>query len=588
MKTIAYDVETTGLHPHHGDEMFAYSTCNTKGKTFVQRIDGSPLRQLQGMKKLTKLWSNESAKHVAKVAHNLKFDLTFTEKALGRRLDNHVVHCTHKMSHILQNHHHNHSLDQLGWELAEYPRVDGKMRRMAKLCGGYHKVPEPKMDAYQRLDGERGMLLHMFMYPKIKANPKWLEVYQTEVDLIRTTMRMEERGIMISRKRTRQMIKNLEQTVDKLREDLFALVGRRFNPDADRELVRILFGQLGMPVNRRTAKTKQPSVDKHALMALREEFNHPILNMILQLRSYTKGITSLESYINLSVDNVLHPSINTCQAITARESISYPNLQNVQKTGVLLNPFPVAARACFRPRPGYVLLCIDYAGIEMRLLIHYSEDDRMMDCLVNGDGRVHALAAEVFYLNEYINATKSYKETLYGAAKNADFAMPYGAGARKIAQTLGLKGQAGLAAHKRHKKTFPKLDGLTSVFVEMVKADGYLTTVFGRRVHVPKNKAYIGTNYIIQNTAAGILKRAQNRVHKYNEEQTGGEVKILIPIHDEIVMEYPRAMLSELPEYIRDVRKLMIDFPQFKIPLEIEVDIATHSWEHKKRYHFAA
>lgn len=581
----AYDTETTGLHPYHGADMFSYSTSDTRKNLVVQRLDGKPQRVAKGNKELRRFWDDAHA-NVIKVAHNLKFDLTFTEKQLGRSIRNHNVHCTHKMSHILQNHHPSHSLDQLGWELAEYPRIDGHMRRLARLCGGYQRVPEPKMNTYQKLDVERGMLLFLFFWEKIRSNKQWLECYNTEIELIKATMDMEARGLMVNVSATRKAIHRLEQQVYQCQEDLFDLVGKRFNPDSSKELSKILFTQLNMPVYSRTKKTKAPSTDKHALMRLREETNHPILNLVLQIRSYSKGITTLQSYIDLSRNDILRPNINTCQAITGRESTTHPNLQNVQKAEVLLNPFPVPAREAFRPRPGYVIIYVDYSGIEMRLLIHYSEDDKMLECLQNGDGDVHSLAARVFYGTRFDEVDSNQRGILRSAAKNANFATPYGAGARKVALTLGLPAADGMAAFKRHKQAFPKLDTLSSTVAEWVREQGYVTTEFGRRLYVPKSKAYVGTNYIIQGTAAGILKRAQIRVHKYNQEQTGGEVKLLLPIHDELVIEYPRARLGDLREYLRDIHGLMVDFPMFKVPFDVDAQIATHSWAQKQKFNF--
>ena len=582
MRVVAYDTETTGLQAYHGAEMFSYSTATEKGRTFVQRLDGSRLRRLQGRKRLAKLWSDTS---VAKSMHVAKFDLTITEKCLGRRLDDHPVHCTHKMSHLLQNHHHGHSLDNLAWELAECPRVDTVMRKLAKKCGGYAKVPEPDMTRYQHADAQREMLLFRFFWPKIRANPQWLECYNTEIELIWATMRMEARGLMVHRPRTEALITRLQKDVDEIREQLFDIAGRRFNINSPPQLRRFLFRDLEMPVLGLTKKDKKESTNKFVLVELCERTHHPALNMILKLRSYSKGVTTLEKYLSLAdADDIIHPTINTCGAGTSRESCENPNLQNVQTLGVLLNPFSVPEREAFRPRPGYVNLHVDYAGIEGRLLVHYSGDPEMLQCINEGDGDIHSPAGEEFYTykDRWLEARKTERKSLRGAAKNANYAAPYKASNRTLGKILGLKGRAASVGIAAYKKRFPKYVGLNDTVSEEVIRDGYVDTAFGRRLHVPIHNAYIGTNYLIQGTAAGILKRAQNRVHEYNEDATGGEVKILLPIHDEIVIEYPRERMSDLPGYLKDIRSLMIDFPQFKVPMEVEVEVSTSSWQRKR------
>lgn len=580
MSVVAYDTETTGLHPYEGDEMFSYCVTDWDGNTAVCRLDGSPVQVVQSRERLERLWTDTS---IAKTMHNAKFDITMTERFLGRKLDGHPVHCTHKMAHIMQNHHHDLSLDHLCWELAGYPRQDAAMRRLAKKCGGYDRVPKREMTAYQVADGERGMLLYRFFQPKIYGNPRWRSCYETEMDLVWTTMRMEERGMMICREAIWDLIKELEIKVDDAREKLFKLVGKRFNPGSDQQLREVLFKRMKFPVLKVTAKSKEAATDKDVIRRLRESFDHPVLELILQIRSYSKGITTLCSYLDVAgTDDILHPTINTCGAITGRESSEHPNLQNVQKTNVLLNPYPVAARKAFRPRPGYFLILLDYSGIEMRLLIFYSREQSMIDCLNFGDGDVHSMAAEIFYGERFRTADKKTRKSLRSAAKNANFATPYGAGWRQVAKTLGVSESDGERVYRDYCRAFPKLVGLGRTVSGWVLADGCVNTPFGRTLNAPRNKAYVGLNYLIQGTAAEIIKRAQNRIHRYNVAHTGGEVHLLLAVHDEVLIEYPRNRLKELPGYLRDVRALMVDFPEFDIPLEVEAQIATKNWEQKR------
>lgn len=572
MKTLAFDVETSGLWPYHGCDMFSYATCDIEGNTEVYRETDKNY-----LKKLREIWSGK----YELVMHNCKFDTTFTEKLLGQRLNHVTIHCTHKMSHILNNHHRSHGLEDLAHELAGYERIDKTVKRLAKKSGGFHKVPVEIMDHYQRMDVERTMLLHSFFWPMIQERCDWLEIYNTEIELVWATMPMEARGLMVHRGRTEKLIENLRGQVEQLREQLFLLAGWRFNPNSDDEIRKLLFKKLQLPMLKQT-KTGKSSADKYVLMALKEQTGHPALDIIMKLRSYSRGITTLQSYIDLSdSDMILHTSINTCKAITSREATSHPNLQNVSKSEVLLNPYPIPARVAFRPRPGYVNLHVDYAGIEMRLLVHYSQDPRMIEEMNKPKGDPHALAALVFYGDRFLNAEGSLKKTLRSAAKNANFAIPYGASIVKVAQTLGIPFSEAKAVFKAYKNMFGPLVGLSKTISGQVEENGYIETAFGRRLHVPRSKGYIGTNYLIQGTAAGVLKRAQNRVHRYNVEETDNDVKLLLPIHDEIVIEYPRSRLNVLPDYMKDINELMIDFPQFDVPMGIEADITTASWEQK-------
>ena len=593
LNAIAYDTETTGLELHTKHKMFAYSTASYEGATEVVRLDGkdgkfkSKRRALSYLDKLTRQTDR------AIVCHNAKFDLTATEYALGRRLVGPGTngrpplpfHDTYIQAHLFMSDHPSRRLKDLAWELGGYPKDDEtEVKRYIKGGYDYSEVPPEIMTKYQERDAVRAMLLHRLFYPKIQASKELTEIYQAELDLIPVTMAMERRGFMINRRKTRELIDWLKVELDQVLDDIEGVAGMRFNPDKRKQLSYVLFDKLGLPVLARTPKSKEPKTSKEILARLRDEYPHPILDLITKFRSYRRGVTILGDYLEYADDEgIIHPDINTCKAVTSRESASRPNLQNVEKTGVLLNPYPVPARRVFRPRPGYILFFIDYAGIEMRLLIHYSREPKLID-LINNGGDPHSLAAEIFYGDRFRNAKGAKRKTLRGAAKNANFAIPYGASALKVATILGMKADEGALAFGRYRQEVPGLVGLTPKLIRRVKQEGEVITAFGRRLRVARAKAYTGTNYLIQGTAAGILKRAQVRVAEYLERATGGDVKLLLPVHDEIILEYPRDMLGEVEPVFNGIREVMIDFNQFDIPLEVEAEYSTIDWESKREY----
>jgi len=570
---LAFDTETTGLDLHRGAKVFSYSTCDGEGR--IQVVRGEQLTK----ERLSHLWETRVL-----VMHNARFDMLGCEYFLGESLTGARIHCTHKMSHLLQNHHHSHRLDHLAWELAGYKRVDDEISRIAAGCGGYHKVPEHIMTKYQKLDAERTMCLFLFFWPKIKANPKWLDCYNVEIGVIPTTIRMERRGLMVNRPGTLKMIESLQDQVDELREQVSHRAGYRLNPGSDDEVRDLFYRKYNFPVYERTGKTRSPSVDKGSLFRLREETHHPMIELILKFRSYTRGITTLNSYLKLATkDDILHPTINTCAAITGRQSSQDPNLQNVQKSGVLLNPYPVLARKAFRPRPGYVNLHVDYSGIELRLLVHYAQEPELVKLMNTPGGDPHSLAAQVFYGERFTKSTGDMRKTLRSSAKNANFATAYGSSPANLYKTLGISQAEGIAAYKRYKERWPLLATLTYRVAHWVKEtrEGFVETTFGRRLHVPKNKAYVGVNYLIQGTAAEILKRAEIGIDQWHMKSWNDEVKMLLPIHDELVIEYPRTLLKGVKEYTTRASEIMTAFPQISVPLEVEFKVVTVNWERK-------
>lgn len=611
---IAYDTETTGLQ-FYLHEMFAYSTCTHDGTTTVVRMDGKAgMTPAESQRRLAAVWADKS---VPIIMHNAKFDCHMTEKRLGRRLvEDHIIHDTQMLSHIVRNDHRTHALKPLAWEIAGVPVDDEKeIKKHTRNGRNYSHVPVAIMERYQHRDAMRTMLLYHYFMPKVQKNKRWAEAYRWEMDSIRATMRMEERGLMLNVPRCHRFIITLAQDAAQVQEEARTALGypvRLGNPDDVRDL---LFKRLGLPVVKLT-KGGQDSADKHALAELKATNPHPILDMVLKYRSWTRGVSTMKSYLEWADENgIIRPSIHTIGAYkTGRESCANPNLQNVSKAEALLTPFPIPARKVFRPRPGFVNFHIDYAGIELRLLVHYSKDEAFVKELNSERDDPHLLAAEVFYpewskrelkmhgrfaeaeegSQEWMIAqgfdpaskgTSAYK-ILRTSAKNANFAIPYGANADRVAGTLGVPLEIGAARYADYRAMFPRICGLNRTIQNIGQRQGFVETAFGRRLHVYHGKEYAGTNYLIQGTAAEILKRAQVRVHQYLEKATGGECGILLPIHDEIIIEWPRKRLADAAWMMREINALMTDFPMFDVPMKIEIDIAYRDWATKHKFNF--
>lgn len=621
---IAYDTETTGLNRHISDVgMFSYSLGNPDGSTKVHRLDGK-INFVQA-KELLSIWKNFS---LEKVAHNIKFDAGMTQKYLGNAVDvtKSVWHDTSVQASILFNSHYSMRLKDLCWDLAGIPKEDEKaVKKYVSGGGNYSHVPEYLMDQYQHMDALRVVVLHRFFFPRIERDPKLLACYNNEMELLKVTYRMEERGLYLRRNRCLALRSQLESESEVLLQKAEELLGRSgemkrlnlSNPDVAR---RLLYDEMSMPVLARTSKSGRPSADKNVIMELHEQYpDNKLLGLILNYRSWKRGISMMNSYLKFADyrgDGCIHPNINTNGARrTGRESCNEPNLQNVEKgsnEAGKKNPYPVPAREVFGPRPGYVNFHIDFRGIELRLLVEYSGDQILIDAIRQEDlgegGGPHNLAASYFYPGMTIEEAKRWGVTdpdmiagflalyalgkqdvkakvsakrLRDTGKNAHFAGPYGASAEKIAMTLGLPMELARMRFEAYRRLVPNLFGLTGEVISMVKRDGKITNKFGRSFHVPREEAYIGTNYLIQGTASEILKRATVRTDKVLTAISGTPMNILIPIHDELVIECPLEFLPDAPSTLRRVREVMIDFTEFKVPMEIDVEISTTDWSHK-------
>lgn len=567
--TIIFDTETTGLRLHRSDRMFAYS----------YRVNDEPievLRKEQGPEYETDLtdvvWNGDTV-----VMHNAKFDVTASRKDGVRIPDGYPIHDTMIMLAILRSD-MSKGLKDAAYALAGYPRDDESEVKKA-LGGGmdYSKCPPHIMRKYQIADVERTDLLYRFLWPKIESDPVTLAVYRLEIDLLWTTMRLESRGLMINRKRATELVQWLKDETEKATKEIPGVAISK--PDHVRSL---LYGRLGLPVLGLTDKKREASTAKDILLELIKQFpDCKELKTIVKFRSYSRGAKMIQGYIDVADDtDTVRTTINTVAARTGRESSEDPNLQNVQKSRALLNLFPVPARKIFRPRPGYVNYHIDYSGIELRLIVHYSQDSRMI-CVIRDGGDPHEIFAS-YVCYGWGGADNARREVLRDAAKNGHFALPYGAGIAKIAKTIGQDAQGTRAGIKAYGAAHPGIVGLNRKIAQEAKSLGYITTAFGRRIYIDPSKSYGAVNDLIQGTAADVLKRAQVRVDDYLKRVTFDEWGILLPVHDELILEAPRCALPESDMILKGIREEMIRFPEFSVPMNVEIKISTGSWDHTR------
>jgi len=583
---FAFDTETTGLRYHNPKvQMFSFSFGLSNDKLSVNRLDGTPERRNKNKEILFQIW-DDRLKRVPKSMHNAKFDVAFTEKFLGKRLDGHNIHDTALLARLLLKSRPNYKLKDIMWELAGIPKDDEEAVKKY-LRGGktnFQRVPENIMDEYQERDALRQLLLTKFLFDELeKCDQKVKDLYDIERSLVIPTLRMEQRGIMINKFEAHKLIDWMHSELKDTRRKLTSAAGLPVQTKITDNFFRwLLYTKFKMPVLKKSDKTSEPSTAKDVLLELKLYHPHPILDQVFRFRTYRDGITDIEKYIELTDSNdVIHPTINITGARTGRASCADPNLQNVPKTKVLKNPFTVPARRIFRPRPGYVNFHIDYGGEEMRLIVNYSKEPEMIEIFkVNGDA--HEPAAVEFYQERYlslkIKEPKSAR-TLRNAAKNAHFALCYMGGPKRIAATLNVTEAEGRAGVKRYKDRFPLNANIGKVVAEQVLQDGYIDTLFGRRIYFRKEFAHAGLNGLIQGTAADILKIAMLRVDNYLEDETKGEVGMLMQVHDELIIQFPRNMLRFFDEVMGNIVHLMTDFPELDVPLVVEIEQSTRDWE---------
>jgi DNA polymerase-1 len=573
-----FDIETTGLKPYHGDQIFAYVKGTFDDLDIIRMNPGEKNQKLIEFLKNT---------HIRKITHNLKFELSFLETEKYDIPEGTIWHDTMIMSQLLRNLHHNHSLDFLVYELGgdpdrAYQKLEAKVKSMGAAYGNYQKIPENLMKEYQRADGERGLLLFHTFWPQIK-NTALEEDYWNEIELIKAVQKMEQRGILLDDEGVQQRLSDCSRGMIEVEQEVERqFPNDYFNLSSPTDVIRLLYNKYNLPILKFTG-TGQPSVDKETLSALRETHPCSALDWVQKYRSYQKGFSIITGYKELAdSQGIVHPELGTNFAKTGRLNCRNPNLQNVSKPENLKNPYIISARGCYRSRPGYVLIDIDQSGIELRLIIEAADSIKMIQLMKEGK-HPHVVACRLFFQDKFISKAES--KALYSAGKNGHFCLCYGGGLPKFAGTIGMSIEEAEPGYEAYCQEFPEIANLANGRAHLVRRTGYITTPFHRKLQLPHGKHYAWLNYYIQGTAAGIIKRGIVAVHKYLRKHWPDDGHLLMTVHDSIIMEFrEKTFFDNQIQIFNEVSQLMVNIPNIKVPLEVEWELSRRRWDESKPF----
>ncbi len=649
MSVKVVDYETTGFNMYGEDKIFAFIITDENMSSRIYRFDNISERKNNIAHEAFKEFHKDTS--IEKVAHNAKFEMGFTSMYFGGSLPEGTWHDTIIMSQILKNLLQSHSLDSLATRYFKdllpseheewlryddlvnkhlqtqrrllknypdrfkkeilYPLYDSGIKPLIEDRDNYGLVPREIMNGYQRSDGERGMLLYKLMWPELlKCGEKMIQDYYNEMTLLKTAQKMEQRGMMIHKRELKELVQKLENDLLDVENQKRKIFGFDINLDSPDQIQKHLFGYINPKKHDNLndewkiynpvfnlqplvmTKSGAPSADKESLESLRK--THPEnqgLELILKYRAWAKSLTAIKSYEELAGDSmIIHPTMNTNAARTGRQSVSNPNLQNVSKNSQHKSSFGIPARKCFRPRPGYIYFLGDYAGIEMRLIISATNEEYLIQKLNEDmDYDVHAYNGNAILGDEFSKETDKNKyKNMRAGIKDATFGLAYGANVETFSRSIGKTTQEGREILKRYKEICPGICGFTKNMIDQVKNSGYITTAFGRKLYVEREKAYTASNYQIQGDAAGVLKRAQNNIDHYIMSVWDGDydlIAMLLSVHDEIIVEMHRSLLFNYEQILHDLSYCMTDIKEIKVPLATEWKMSTSNWQDAKGIH---
>ena len=640
-RVIGIDYETTGFEAYNNDRIFSFCITDEDINTNVYRLDWIDEEKNKENKQTLNIYnSNDYIKvaHNAKFEQGftaMHFDGKLPEsewrdtmimsQMLSNLLPSHSLenlakkyfaeifpdeleawntydkqvklHMT-KQKRLLNNYPH-----RFQPEIIDPMRLDG-VEPFVTDRPNYGLIPVEIMNPYQIADGDRCMLLHRLLWPQLlKDEPMYLD-FLNEMSLIKATQKMEQTGIMVHEKNAKTLHMDLTKKLYALEFKKKKVFGFEINLDSADQLQKHMFGYINRKKHiklddewkRREPKFRMisqmntsvgaPSASKEALELLQEKYpNNTAVDLLTQWRAFSKGRAMVKSYLELmNEDCIIHANIKTNEAKTGRQSVSKPSLQNVQKEFSIKSKYGIPARKCFRPRPGYVYFMGDYSGIEMRMIINAAGEQILIDKLQEDpDFDTHSFNAGAMLGDEWytidISGDKKARKALRDHIKDTGFAIPYGAGIPKLSASLKRPAAEVKEILKRYAEVCPNIVGFNKSQMDKVRSKGYITTAFGRKLYIWRDKAYTAANYQIQGDAAGTLKRAQVNIDTYLSKVWNNEIRMILPVHDEIIIEYPRKYLSEHIGVLHDLNWCMINIPEIEVPLMTEWKIATTNWQ---------
>ncbi|MCG5538567.1 DNA polymerase I [Halorhodospira sp. 9622] len=516
------------------------------------------------------------AEQPEKIGQNLKYDMSVLAR-YGIELRG-VAYDSMLESYVLDSTATRHDMDSLA---SKYLGVE--VTSYEELCGkGARQVPFAEIDVeraghYAAEDADIALRLHRLLHPRLQAEPGLLRVFnELEMPLLPVLSRMERHGVRVDRGLLERQSEELAARMAEVEQHAHEEAGEAFNLGSPKQIQEIFFERMGLPVIQRTPKG-QPSTAESVLEELSAR-GHELPRLILEHR----GLSKLKSTYTDKLPQLIHPqtgrvhtSYHQAVAATGRLSSSDPNLQNIP----VRTPEGRRIRKAFVASPGHRLITADYSQVELRIMAHLSADTGLRGAFEQGEDIHRATAAEVF-------ATAEANDEQRRAAKAINFGLIYGMSAWGLGRQLGIPRDEAQTYIDRYFERYPGVRTFMDRAREQAREQGFVETVFGRRLHVPEihsrnrqRREYAertAINAPMQGTAADVIKRAMIDVDALLAERFP-EARLVMQVHDELVLEVPAGQETTIGD---EVRRLMTaaDGGMLSVPLEVEVGVGD-DWE---------
>jgi DNA polymerase-1 len=549
---IAFDTETTSLDSMQA-ELVGLSFCTEAGQAAYipvgHNYPAAP-EQLDRERVLAKLQPLLENPALPKVGQHIKYDMNVLS-LYGLQIQG-VAFDTMLESYIFNSTGSRHDMDSLalkylGRQTTHYEDVAGKGAKQIS----FSQVSIEDASHYAAEDADITLQLHQHIWPRLQQQPALAAVLQEiEIPLIPVLARMEQRGVLIDGNLLTLQSTEMSKQILRLEQEAHEAAGQPFNLGSPKQLQQILFEKLGLPVIRKTPKG-QPSTAEDVLQELAVDYELP--SLVLEYRSLSKLKSTytdkLPQQINPRTGRV-HTSYHQAVAATGRLSSSDPNLQNIP----VRTPLGRRIREAFVAPEGCLIVACDYSQIELRIMAHLSGDKGLLKAFHNNVDIHQATASEVFNV-PYGEVDSDHRR----AAKAINFGLMYGMSAFGLSRQLNIGRVEAQAYMDTYFMRYPGVRQFMKDTREKAREQGYVETLFGRRLYLPDINASnmhrrqgaerAAINAPMQGTAADIIKRAMISVDAWLQKEKPG-AHLVMQVHDELVLEVKEDQLNFLKQAV--------------------------------------
>lgn len=575
---FAFDTETTSLNYMDAD-LVGFSFCiNEKEAAYLplahDYLDAP--EQLNLTEVLALFKPILESHHIKKVGQHLKYDknvlANYDINLQGIAFD------TMLESYVLNSVASRHDMDSLALKYLDHHTIhfEDIAGKGAKQLT-FNQINLDMASTYAAEDADITMRLHNTLWERIKSQENLSDILiDIEVPLLTVLAKMEQFGVLIDSQQLAQQSQDIATRVFELEKEVYELAGETFNLGSPKQLQEILYTKMNLPVLKKTPKGA-PSTSEEVLQEL--ALDYPLPKLLMAFRGLTKlkntYTDKLPKMINARTGRV-HTSYHQAVAATGRLSSTEPNLQNIP----IRTEEGRRVRKAFIARPGYKIVAADYSQIELRIMAHLSKDKGLIQAFAEGKDIHSATASEVFGVKlEQVTVDQRRN------AKAINFGLIYGMSAFGLSRQLNISRQD---AQKYMNLYFERYPGVLTYMEDtrqIAKEQGYVSTVFGRRLYLPeinsnnamqrKGAERAAINAPMQGTAADIIKKAMLAVDNWIDGLPNNDVKMIMQVHDELVFEIKQ---QNIEKYRDEIILLMEQAVTLSVPLIVEAGVGDN-WD---------